>query len=181
MIKETHFDDIYAGLRRYMNHRYSMKWFVNIKWKPVGEGKKFIPHPSTWLHQGRWDDDVTLPKKISYSDEYNEAYSLYPHFIRQDKRECYDIWNSIGDTKNIKREICLLNAQILSWIKDEKYVKWFSNWLSSYVPMTDPMYEHCVLKTWKPLFEKEGRSELVQAILALFPQDLIKKQFKKSM
>lgn len=25
MIKETHFDDIYAGLRRYMNHRYSMK------------------------------------------------------------------------------------------------------------------------------------------------------------
>lgn len=47
--------------------------------------------------------------------------------------------------------------------------------------MTDPMYEHCVLKTWKPLFEKEGRSELVQAILALFPQDLIKKQFKKSM
>jgi len=34
------------------------------QWKK--EGGQFIPHPATWLNQGRWDDEVELP-----SDQYS--------------------------------------------------------------------------------------------------------------
>ncbi|MBM4322852.1 MAG: hypothetical protein FJ115_04750 [Deltaproteobacteria bacterium] len=27
----------------------------------IAEGGRFIPHPATWLNQGRWDDEVTKP------------------------------------------------------------------------------------------------------------------------
>ena len=28
-----------------------------------GRGEDFIPNPSTWLNQGRWDDEITGPPK----------------------------------------------------------------------------------------------------------------------
>ena len=38
-----------------------------VRWKEV----QFIPHPSTWLNQKRWEDELEpLPKKEVSPDEY---------------------------------------------------------------------------------------------------------------
>lgn len=31
------------------------------QWKK--DGGIYIPHPATWLNQGRWEDEVIIPKK----------------------------------------------------------------------------------------------------------------------
>ena len=28
-----------------------------------GQGEDFVPNPSTWLNQGRWEDEITGPPK----------------------------------------------------------------------------------------------------------------------
>ena len=43
---DTLFDDIMMGLRRAR---------ASVEWKR--EGGRFIPHPATFLNQGRWEDE----------------------------------------------------------------------------------------------------------------------------
>lgn len=45
-------DDIMAGLRRQLSHLNSRE-------------PQFIPHPSTWLNQGRWEDEVQTERPRS--------------------------------------------------------------------------------------------------------------------
>jgi hypothetical protein len=33
------------------------------------EGGRFIPHPSTWLNQGRWDDEPDPESRTGLSDK----------------------------------------------------------------------------------------------------------------
>lgn len=33
----------------------------------------FIPHPATWLNQGRWMDEITEPKKLKGDEKFNEG------------------------------------------------------------------------------------------------------------
>jgi len=31
-------------------------------WKATNTEKEYIPHPATWLNQGRWDDEIEIPE-----------------------------------------------------------------------------------------------------------------------
>ena len=42
------FDKIINAVKENINH--------NSQWKR--DNGQFIPHPATWLNQGRWDDDI---------------------------------------------------------------------------------------------------------------------------
>ena len=44
------------------------KKFAQMK---LGEEIKFIPHPATWLNQGRWMDEYPDESKPSYSEHWN--------------------------------------------------------------------------------------------------------------
>lgn len=40
-------------------------------WKPDKDGKTFIPHPATWLNQGRWEDEpIAGEKKETLSERF---------------------------------------------------------------------------------------------------------------
>ena len=39
---------------------------VSDEWKK--DNGKYIPHPSTWLNQRRWEDDVKPNRKSSYDN-----------------------------------------------------------------------------------------------------------------
>ena len=39
---------------------------VSDEWKK--DNGKYIPHPSTWLNQRRWEDDVKPKRKSSYDN-----------------------------------------------------------------------------------------------------------------
>ena len=30
-------------------------------WRKAGTEKEYIPHPSTWLNQARWEDEIEMP------------------------------------------------------------------------------------------------------------------------
>ena len=47
-------DELEAGLARYVRY-----WGAMAHQRP---GWDYIPHPSTWLHQGRWEDEVQVPR-----------------------------------------------------------------------------------------------------------------------
>jgi hypothetical protein len=39
------------------------KWKQTDQWKK--DGGQFIPHPSTWLYQERWNDEVKVKTEVS--------------------------------------------------------------------------------------------------------------------
>lgn len=41
----------------------------------VKDGGEFIPHPATWLNQGRWQDEVAAP--LSAFDARTAGWSSY--------------------------------------------------------------------------------------------------------
>jgi len=48
--------DAYNGLRKYLKY-----------WKANETDKQFIPHPSTFINQKRWEDEIELPQeKVEY-------------------------------------------------------------------------------------------------------------------
>lgn len=38
-----------------------------------GQDQKFIPHPATWLNQGRWDDEPTQQPKSAWTKEFHNG------------------------------------------------------------------------------------------------------------
>lgn len=34
-------------------------------WRLKETSQEFIPHPSTWLNQGRWDDELDMSRKLN--------------------------------------------------------------------------------------------------------------------
>ena len=39
-------------------------------WKHDKTEKQFIPHPSTWLNQRRWEDEIDVPKTKKQKTKY---------------------------------------------------------------------------------------------------------------
>lgn len=39
-------------------------------WRACGTAKEFIPHPRTWLHQKRWEDEVEMPNLAPVAVEW---------------------------------------------------------------------------------------------------------------
>jgi len=46
------------------------------QWKK--DGGQYIPHPATWLNQGRWDDEVEIEVLDKIEQEYKEKYGHLP-------------------------------------------------------------------------------------------------------
>ena len=44
--------------------------------KKIGKEIQYIPHPTTWLNQRRWEDDLILPEKNTYNK--NKQQNEYP-------------------------------------------------------------------------------------------------------
>ena len=75
----------YNGLKNYLRY-----------WKYNKTEKQFIPHPSTWLNQRRWEDEIELPKTIQEkSKDIKSEVSMF----RKKQKELLD--NS-ADTDDIK-------------------------------------------------------------------------------
>jgi len=80
-IRATAFDDFWKCYPRKKGKKAAAKAFLKATDKPPldvliaklnqqkqsmdwkKDGGKYIPHPSTWLNEGRWDDEVDAPQK----------------------------------------------------------------------------------------------------------------------
>lgn len=85
---DTLFDDIMMGLRRAR---------ASVEWKR--EGGRFIPHPATFLNQGRWEDEY-LPseQKPTKRDLQNMSVEEYVEAITGDPmNRIWDIIDEGGD------------------------------------------------------------------------------------
>jgi hypothetical protein len=58
--------EILAGLKRYIK-----------LWESTKTEKQFIPHPTTWLNQERWTDEVEIPTPQNKASGNNEKRSMY--------------------------------------------------------------------------------------------------------
>ena len=68
-------------------------------WRHNKTEKQFIPHPSTWLNQRRWEDEIELPKTIQEkSTDINSEITK----LRSKQKELLD--NS-ADTEDIKEAL----------------------------------------------------------------------------
>lgn len=55
----------YKMALQYIPHKELLE-AVEVYAKSVeGKDKQFIPHPATWLHQGRWDDEIEQVETIA--------------------------------------------------------------------------------------------------------------------
>jgi len=51
------------------------------------ESGRYIPNPSTWLNQGRWDDELTLPPSAAAPDSFGEDFDILNAIRRKAGRE----------------------------------------------------------------------------------------------
>jgi hypothetical protein len=58
-LRETTTEAIEAGLQAYLRH--------------LPDDPNFIPHPRTWLHQGRYEDEYEKPKQYSIEPRKSEV------------------------------------------------------------------------------------------------------------
>lgn len=88
--KATDKPDIDAILASIDRQKASDQW--------TKDGGQYIPHPATWLNQGRWDDQPMMPSNrtpvapIPYSEKFNELYELYPAGGRCEKPDAWIAW-----------------------------------------------------------------------------------------
>lgn len=88
-LKSTPVEDIAAGL-------------VNAVqvWRSSGTELRFIPHPSTWLNEGRWADEVPLPDMPTASTRVTLAQCPTPDECPGDRHE----W---ADARGANRFMCM--------------------------------------------------------------------------
>jgi hypothetical protein len=55
------------------NHKVSVQWEQN--------GGKFIPHPTTWLNQERWDDEIGGKKVLSPKEKEQKEKERYKFYM----------------------------------------------------------------------------------------------------
>ena len=111
--KEISFEDFYKLYPRKVGRFMASKSFKKLSskdrlsayngllnyikfWKYNKTEKQFIPHPSTWLNQRRWEDELDLPK--SAQEKTQDIRSEVIQY-RQKQKELLD--NS-ADTDDIK-------------------------------------------------------------------------------
>ena len=65
-------------------------------WKHNKTEKQFIPHPSTWLNQRRWEDEIDLPKtKKQKTSNLNKEVMEY-------RKKQQQLLDDAADTDDIK-------------------------------------------------------------------------------
>lgn len=86
--------DIEAVLASIERQRASQDW--------TKDGGQFIPHPATWLNQGRWADEPVMPSNRvpvaaipDYSEEFDAFFGLYPAAGRVEKAEAWRAWQEV--------------------------------------------------------------------------------------
>ena len=97
----------HAGLIRYIAY-----------WKQKEIEKQFLPHPATWLHQKRWEDDlsdnVTLSKPVqNIKDELEEDRKHKEEKARIDRM----IWELRQDPVKWKEVYDKAYSQLSEWQK----------------------------------------------------------------
>ena len=65
-------------------------------WKYNKTEKQFIPHPSTWLNQRRWEDEIDLPK--SAKEKSKDIRSEVVQYPKKQK----ELLDNSADTDDIK-------------------------------------------------------------------------------
>ena len=71
-----------------------------IRWRE--KEIKYVPHPSTWLNQKRWEDELEpLPKKELSSDEY------YDKKAREFRKQMQEAEKHAATTEEIKEVLGL--------------------------------------------------------------------------
>ena len=65
-------------------------------WKYNKTEKQFIPHPSTWLNQRRWEDELDLPK--SAKEKSKDIRSEVVQYRKKQK----ELLDNSADTDDIK-------------------------------------------------------------------------------
>ena len=68
-------------------------------WRHNKTEKQFIPHPSTWLNQRRWEDEIELPKTIQ--EKSTDINSEITKFRRKQK----ELLDNSADTEDIKEAL----------------------------------------------------------------------------
>ena len=68
-------------------------------WKANKTDKQFIPHPSTFINQKRWEDDIEVPKtpQKKYRDIDSE--------VREARRREEELLDNAADTEDIKEAL----------------------------------------------------------------------------
>ena len=80
----------YNGLKNYLRY-----------WKANETEKQFIPHPSTFLNQKRWEDEVELPEdKVEWKRDSTGHYIGYCSKCRVS--DFFNVW----ELKNIDSRCC---------------------------------------------------------------------------
>jgi hypothetical protein len=86
----VNFDDFWQLYPRKVSKRPAMKLWAKMSevdqeralialpnhlacWKANGTEKEYIPHPSTWLSQARWEDEIEIkPKRKTHGDRRSD-------------------------------------------------------------------------------------------------------------
>ena len=69
-------DRIMEGLERY-----------TTKWKKEGSDLQFIPHPTTWLNQGRWEDEIEVENpRARERFEKERAYQATRELLKRKRK-----------------------------------------------------------------------------------------------
>jgi hypothetical protein len=73
--------DVLEGLDRYLT-----------KWKTEKTMKEYIPHPTTWLNQERWNDEIEISREVENknfknfeADMAKKKQSLKGHYVQDDR------------------------------------------------------------------------------------------------
>ena len=65
-------------------------------WKHNKTEKQFIPHPSTWINQKRWQDELDLPKTKEKKSK-DTAFE-----VKEFRRKHKELLDNSADTEDIK-------------------------------------------------------------------------------
>jgi hypothetical protein len=60
------------------------------------EKGQFIPHPTTWLNEGRWDDEVAPPADCQFPTDNSDKLDLTPEEIARNKAARYSRYVADG-------------------------------------------------------------------------------------
>jgi hypothetical protein len=78
------------------------------QWKR--DNGQYIPNPTTWLNQGRWDDELTEPRVSSRKQPREDMHRDLHEWAREKEREMQN--DTIGDSEVLKRDLGMLPGKI---------------------------------------------------------------------
>ena len=70
------------------------RWKKTDQWQE--DGGRYIPHPSTWLNQGRWmdegiDESIIIDRpKSRVAQELEESYDIIKQWVKEEKARSND-------------------------------------------------------------------------------------------